>query len=148
MRSDGGNVDHGATGALLLDLCGESVAPKVDALDVDSHDLVELSLGHVVGALVPESVQFAVEAGLTRLVGIRGAGVVHQNVDLAPELNCPVDGFLPVFAPRDIHLVEGKGFRCRGDLLAGFNADITHENLGTLLSEVLRDALTEASGSA
>lgn len=82
------------------------------------------------------------------LVGISCSCVVHENVDLAPELDGLVYGALPVLGFGYVHLLEGESFRCCSNLLSSLDADVADENLGAFLDVVFRDALTKAGGGA
>lgn len=77
MGSHRSNVDHGAATSLLLDLRRESVASEIDALDVDGHDLVKLSLGNIIRALPDISPISTTKRTSANLIRISRSSVVH-----------------------------------------------------------------------
>ena len=82
---DGRDVDDGSGTALAHPGCHQAREP-VGALQIHLHHLVELRVGHL-------------ERGTLRDVG---AGVVHQNVDLAELARGAIHQALQIFEPPDV----------------------------------------------
>lgn len=85
---------------------------------------------------------------MTHLVSVACSRIVHEDIDLVPELYCLVNGSLPVFGLSHVHSLEGESLGGGRNLLTGLRVEVADQDLGPLLGEVLRDALAKAAGSA
>lgn len=85
---------------------------------------------------------------MAHLITVASSRVVHEDIDSAPELHCLFNGGLPVLGLGHVHGLKAEGLRGRSHLLAGLRVEVADQDFGTLLSEVLGDALSKATGSA
>jgi hypothetical protein len=103
-----------------------------EALHVDPIDPVELVLRHV----------------QHRLVAVRGAGVVHDDVEVAVFVERIADEPRHIGVARDVART-GPGTSAGGDdfvrhALRARGIDVVDDDRGALLRETLRDALAES----
>src|SRR5262249_55957235 len=127
---------HEAPAALLAEDRHDVLRREKDRADVDRVDPLELLLGHLE----------------ERLVAMRPAGVVYDDVDAAERGERRADDRGPVGRDRDVGLDELRDATALADLggntLGAGDMDVVHDHLGAFLREALGGALAKAAAGA